>query len=182
MKTLIEKGIILKRQSQAFGKNVYLLGKDSEGIKYWLEAPKFECGWYWGFGYVETYQRNSDPQYAKDIDSHSHISGLLGTQERYDFDKSCFVKGEYIHNLIDNNTFESTTFTEKESWELSELFTQFYILQKMAEFYHTGGAHMSTANIPTWKDQTECDRINQTMIPVITKRIIEILTPVEELA
>ena len=36
----------------------YLLGRDEEGINYWLEEPSWDCGWYWGFGYVETYTTN----------------------------------------------------------------------------------------------------------------------------
>jgi hypothetical protein len=64
---------IKKEQNFAFGKDVFLLGQDKEGIKYWLEAPKFDCGWYWGFGYVETYTNNDNPGKAKDINSHQHI-------------------------------------------------------------------------------------------------------------
>ncbi len=57
-----------KQMDHAFNKDVYLLGKDSEGISYWLEAPSWDCGWYWGFGYVETYRSNRKPSTARDIE------------------------------------------------------------------------------------------------------------------
>ena len=63
------KELIKKEKDHAFGKDVYLLGKDAEGVKYWLESPSWDCGWYWGFGYVETYQRNWRPSLARDIEA-----------------------------------------------------------------------------------------------------------------
>ena len=50
-----------KEKRFAFGKNIYLLGSDKDGVKYWLEEASWDCGWYWGFGYVETYTNNSNP-------------------------------------------------------------------------------------------------------------------------
>ena len=64
-----------KTKDKAFGKEVYLLGRDNEGIKYWLEEPKWDCEWYWGFGYIETYSGNRKPSIAIDISSHQHASG-----------------------------------------------------------------------------------------------------------
>ena len=37
-----------KQIEKVFGKKVFLLGKDEEGIRYWLEEPQWDCGWYWG--------------------------------------------------------------------------------------------------------------------------------------
>jgi len=66
-----------KTKKHAFGKDVYLLGKDKHGIYYWLESPKWDCGWYWGFGYIETYTNNKQPQLAKDINSHEHANNFM---------------------------------------------------------------------------------------------------------
>lgn len=175
--TTAKTGLIAKSKSHAFGKDVFLLGLDNDGIKYWLEAPKWDCGWYWGFGYVETYRRNVKPSKAKDIDSHSHVSGLLGKQETYNFDKRCFVLGEHIHNLIDNKMWLSTTFTEKESWELSELFNQFYFLKTAAENFGRGKCHTADTTIESWENKDLVENINTVLIPRVTARIIEILTP-----
>ena len=75
---------INKNKSHAFNKDIYLLGSDSDGIKYWLEAPSWDCDRYWGFGYVETYTNNENPSLSKDIKSHSHIeSSFMGKIDFY---------------------------------------------------------------------------------------------------
>lgn len=173
------KNTLAKQQDFAFKKNVYLLGTDEDGVRYWLEEPKWDCGWYWGFGYVETYTRNSLPSRAKDCDSHQHIdSGFLGSQEVYNHDKGCFVKGEYIHNLYNSPKFTNTTFDEKTGWVLSELFQEFYTLKKVAELFHTGGAHVTTSPVKDLLTKPDYEKhINEVLIPAITAKIIEILTP-----
>ena len=172
--------IIKKRKSHKFGKDIYLLGTDAEGYTMWLESPQWDCDWYWGFGYVETYNRKN-PNISNDIQSHSHISGLLGQQEKYDYEKGCFVKTEFIHNLIDSPDFVDTTFNESESWQLTELFKQFYLLQEMAEFSHKTlpGCHITTSPVNHGDLKGWNDKINTVMIPMITAKIIEILTPVK---
>lgn len=115
---------------------------------------------------------------SRDIDSHSHIdSSFIGQpQDTYDHAKSAFVKGEYIHNIYDSLLLHDTTFTDDEGWELSELFKQFYLFKEMAALYHTGGAHVSSTK-RSWKNKRSEDKLNNRMIPEVTKRILEILTP-----
>lgn len=160
---------IKKQKNHAFGKDIYLLGVDKWGQKNWLEAPSWDCNWYWGFGYVETYTNNKNPHLAKDISSHSHFDGLI------------FVKddtGKFIYHLNENSQFESTVLTEKESWELSELMQRFYNLRKSAEIFKNGVGVTSS----------KCDNkrpeivkiINEEELPKIFNRIIEILTPSEQ--
>ena len=125
-----------KQISKAFGKIIYLLGKDKYGDKYWLEAPSWNCDWYWGFGYVESYT-NSIPCMAKDIQSHQHWDGGI----------------DYITDR---------TFNSKEKAILNNLFKRFYNFKKEVEL----------------KENLErIEVINTTLIPEITKQILEILTP-----
>lgn len=152
-----------KEINKAFGKKVYLLGMDKDAIKYWLEEPKWDCGWYWGFGYIETYTNNSSPSTSRDINSHHHANEFLG-------------KWWYKWNNSEPILLD-TTFNEKEGWELCELFEQFYFLQKAAEMFKDGKAHCTNTTIPLWKDEVKVKEINETLIPNVTKRIIEILTP-----
>ena len=173
------KELIAKKQSNAFGKKVYLLGEDSEGIKYWLEEPSFDCGWwYWGFGYVETYTYNNRPDLSKDIASHQHVKGLMGKQETYNHEKQCFVLSEYIYNLYDNPLFQKVTFTEREGWELSELFEQFYLLREVCDFSHKEkpGCNITTSPVDHGNLKDWYDKINNEMIPRITTKILEILS------
>ena len=169
MKTV--KTIIEKRKSRAFGKDIYLIGQDNDGVNYWLEAPKWDCGWYWGFGYVETYTNNNNPSKARDINSHSHISSFVG----------CEINGNYIHNLYDTPELTNTTFDKNEGWQLSELFKQFYLLSEMAEFCHkkpVAGCNVTTCPSVDHGDMTPLyDQINKVMVPKIYTEILRILAP-----
>lgn len=169
MNTTTQKNSLQKQMSHSSGKNAYLLGTDSEGIRYWLDSPKWDCGWYWGFGYVETYTGNLLPERAKDINSHQHIeSSFIGKM----------ANGEYIHNIYDCPTLAHTTFNEKNGWVLSELFQEFYTLKKTAELFHTGGAHITTSPLKDLLTKPDyCKHINEILIPAITSKIIELLTP-----
>lgn len=170
-----------KRISHAFGKDVYLLGRNTEGELMWLEAPKWDCSWYWGFGYVETYIRNAEPSRARDIQSHSHFSGLVGHQLKWDNGTGVQTTGEYVHNVYDSPQLVETTFTSDEGWELSELFKEFYLLEDMAEYTHKqpAGCHLTTS--PVTQDEEKMkewhEYINKTMIPKITAEIMRMLKP-----
>lgn len=167
-----KKNLIDKKKDRAFRKDIYLLGTDADGTKYWLEAPKWDCGWYWGFGYVETYTNNNNPSKSKDIQNHQHIdSSFIG--EVGDGNK-------YIHNIYDAPLLVCTTFTKDEGWELSELFEQFYFLKKAAENFGRGKCNISNTSAPDWTDTALCEKINQTLIPPVTARILEILSPVTD--
>jgi len=151
-----------KQKDHAFGKDVYLLGKDSDGILYWLEQPKWDCGWYWGFGYIETYQNNRLPSKASDIESHSHADNFM---------RDYFTEWNGSTPIL-----AETTFSEKEGWELSELFKRFYTLRECAGMFGRGGCHVSGTS-DYLKDEKLAKRINEELIPKVTARIIEILTP-----
>lgn len=158
-----------KKKSHAFGKDTYLLGRDEYGKLIWLEAPSWECGWYWGFGYVEVYTNQANPSRARDISSHSHFVGLVGF-EREDH--------TYVRHLNESPRMKETVLADKESWELCDLMKSFYTLRSAAEIYHQGNSHLTTTGISLKSAEAE-KRINEIDIPAITKRVIEILSPVE---
>lgn len=156
-----------KQKSHAFGKNCYLLGKDKNGIYYWLEESKFDCGWYWGIGYVETYTNNEYPNLAKDIDSHQHFDGLFfnKTKNGYDIFKEFFVE---------------TTLTDKEIWILLELMKSLYITRQYSDMIYRGGAHYT--NNPCkdiLKNGAEYLRINDEVIPNLLSEVYKLLSEVE---
>lgn len=157
-----------KETSTGFGKKVYLLGKDCDGINYWLEAPSWYCGWYWGFGYIETYRNNCYPNEAIDLDSYQHAdgAGFLGVNFQIDNDKSILSE---------------TTFTQEEAWLLAELFRQFYLMQSLADWQHRqSGLNVCDSGSKGVKinDVLKCD-INKEILPELMKNIIEILEPTE---
>lgn len=154
----------LEKQKSYHGKkDVYLLGKDKEGVKHWLEAPSWDCDWYWGFGYIETYRGNRKPEIASDINSHRHADNFMS---------------EYFTEWNGSEPFlTQKTFNEKEGWELSELFKQFYHLKEQAEFWGRGKMYVANTKVQSWKNEELANKINREMIPTITARILEILTP-----
>lgn len=150
-----------KQKSHAFRKDVYLLGIDSEWIRYWLESPTWDCDWYWGFWYIETYQSNKMPDKAKDIDSHQHANDFLG-KWWHSWNGSVPILSE-------------TTFSNDEGWMITELFKRFYLFQELAWFYHSGGMNcipsQSKINKQKWEE------INKITLPEIMNEIISILSP-----
>ena len=142
--------IMDKRISHAFGKDVYLLGKDKDNEIVWLESPKWDCGWYWGFGYIETYTNRNNPSMAKDISSHTHW--------------------DTIHENA-FNAFSEKTFSENEYKELKELFVKFYKLRKKADNLHSKLEYKNKYSKKRYND------INKIEIPFITMKIINILKP-----
>ena len=163
----IEK--IKKRKEHAFRKDIYLLGERKEdGKLVWLEAPSWDCGWYWGFGYLETYTNNQNPQFAKDIYSHSHFDGDILNGNGCSFDNF-------------KNYFNKTTLTDKEIWKLCDYMITFYTLKKAAALFGAGNSHQTEdAKIETLQDKEISDIINQKKLPELFKNIIELLKPSEE--
>jgi hypothetical protein len=166
-----------KQVTTAFNKDVYLLGKQKDGTYIWLEKATWDCEWYWGFGYIETYTNNQHPESSRDINSHSHWTGLMGKQEVYDFDKKCFkLTDKYVHHLNENPDMAETVLTDKESWELADLMKSFYTLKDTAELYHSGNSHLTGTKVDL-KDKAQEDNINKVLLPKIFERIYQILTP-----
>lgn len=155
-----------KEKRHAFGKDIYLLGADSEGTRYWLECASWDCGWYWGFGYVETYTNNKKPEMSRDIESHQHFDGLFLKKGIFDSFKELLTETPLQNNEI---------------WQLLELMKTFYTLRETAETYNRGGSHITT-NILKDKLQNkeEEKRINEELIPSICKEVYKILSPEEE--
>ena len=90
------------------------LGNTTEYGRLYLSKHSWDCGWYWGMGYIGN---NS---------CHMHIDSLMGAE--YDI-RSIFDKGSPI--------------TQNQWWIIRDLFTQAYALKKAAEVYQHGG-HQTT--------------------------------------
>lgn len=63
-----------KKQVNKFGEHRLLFKQD--GIKHYLQKHSWDCGWYWGKGYITTYTNERQPIKSKDISSHSHLDSL----------------------------------------------------------------------------------------------------------
>ena len=155
---------MLKRKEHAFGKDIYLLGKDKNGKLYWLEEPSWDCGWYWGCGYVECYTNNLNPQRARDINAHQHFDGLFFNRQKNGWDnfKEFFVE---------------TPLTDNELWKLLELMKTIYTLKDAAEVLGRGGSHYTSNPCKDVIINTEePSRLNDEVLPALFGEVKTLLT------
>ena len=138
-----------KQTTIAFNKKIYLLGADAEGTKYWLEAPSWDCDWYWGFGYVETYTNNNYPNRSRDINSHQHFDSLFLNDSKV----SAFDAFKEF--------FKETTLDQKEIYLLIDYMSSFYKLKDVAKTLGVGYSNMTET----------AKEINEKILTAIFKRI-----------
>lgn len=155
------KKLMKKETIEKFGNEYFLLGK-KDGKKYYLENFSWNCGWYWGLGYVETFNR-----LKTDIESHQHFDGLfLGNQQN--------EKGDRIYHI--NDFFDESVLNDKDAWELSDLFKSCYTLRETAEIFARGKSNYSAVNDKAnFKDEKLVEKINNEIMPKLFERIRELL-------
>lgn len=157
----MEKKIINK-----FGKH-YLLGINKDGEKVWLEEPSWDCGWYWGFGYIHTYTNNKQPERSRDISMHTHFDSL-------------FLDGPDCARDMFKHYFKTTVLTDNEIWELCDYMKTFYTLKSVAELFKNGYSHQTErAKVESLKSEEQRDLINKVWLPEVFNRIKLLLSPVE---
>lgn len=147
------------------GKEYYLLGKRKMDGKYlYLEKAHFDCGWYWGFGYVEGFTNNKNPEKSRDISSHEHIDSLLFNKNMNGFDAF-------------KELFEETPMTDKELWKFLELMKSFYVAKEYSEMLYIGGAHYTQNPVSELiKNDDEYTRINTIILPKVFEEVYKLLS------
>lgn len=146
------------------GHKLFLLGI-KDGIYYWLHEPTWDCGWYWGLGYVETYTNTKYPENAMDIESHQHLRTMF-------LNKNANI----VYEL--KSFFDDIVLSEKEMYQFAELIKSMYICRDFADMTNRGGANYTTnpcKNI--LQDDKLNNHVNNTMLPAIFKQIELLLTP-----
>lgn len=133
----------------------YLLGTNKDGEKVYLKKATFDCNWYWGLGYINTFNRN-----YTDIASHSHFDTTISTWDEF------------------NDYFEETVLTREEIWQFLELMKTLYTLRKMSDTIYTGGS-LYTRNEVEQKlfreYQPMYDKINNETIPTLLDEVYKLL-------
>lgn len=153
-----------KYKMEKFGKICYFLGQDEYGTNYFLEEATWDCDWYWGGGYVETYTNNCNPVKSKDIQSHNHFDSMFFHQNKNAYDAF-------------KDFFKKHPFTDNEIWKICELMKSFYIAREYSDMLYRGGAHYTSNPVKAIiQSETEYKRINEEVIPTIMKALYGILT------
>jgi hypothetical protein len=153
-----------KRIINKFGKH-YLLGINKDGEYVWLEKESWDCGWYWGFGYLHTFTNNRQPERSRDLSSHFHFD-------------STFLNGpDCCHDMF-KNYFTETVLTDDEMWILCDLMMTYYTLKKSAELFKHGYSYQTQkAKIEKVQSETHYDLVNKVWLPEVFKKIETLLTP-----
>ena len=153
--------LLNKKVINKFGTH-YLLGEDENGLKYWLEEPTFNCGWYWGLGYIETFTNNRQPTRSVDIMSHEH------------FDSKFMMNYGSIDGYLD--FFKKSVLDRHDTYRLFELMECAYTLSKMAGICERGSAWVSKNDCyDTLKDQNLYLEIIQKKLPAVISAICNLL-------
>ena len=153
-----------KEKIKRMREECYLLGKRKEdGKKTYLVSPSWDCSWYWGFGYIQTYT-------TRDIYDHQHFDNLFLEDNIFDSFK---------------NYFQETTLNDEEIWELLGYMKEFYTMKEYAELLQYGNHITSKAkNILEDKNKEankkEVERINKILLPELFRKIDKLLTESEE--
>lgn len=114
----------------------------------WLEKHRWDCGWYWAFGYIG----NSE--------HHAHFDSLLHIKDSKD------SKGEIKY--MASKLFKTTNITDEEWWVIRDLFVQAYALQKAAEVYRRGGNQTARPGVTDIiVNKARADQINADLAKVL---------------
>lgn len=131
----------------AWRKKIFLGRRSGDNALIYLSPPSWDCGWYWGFGYLgnknehyhlDSYQRNPCTGEWRNINMHDAL------------DKDYYLVPGILSNL----------------WEFCELALTIYSLKNAAEVLGRGGSHMG---VNPCKDiivnHDEVTRLNYVVIP-----------------
>ena len=135
--------------------NVRLGVHHGRGIS--LRRPSWDCGWYWGFGYLGNRS------------CHFHLSGLDV------FDSSLSNKNMYDQIKLffgDSLTIKD----DKALWKFCEIVRTIYSLKESAEVFGRGGSHFtSNPDAKSIKNPELVTHINEVLIPMQIRTLYQVL-------
>ena len=124
-----------------FTTDIVLWKLDGETVR--LARPSWDCGWYWGFGYIQN--RNL----------HTHFDS---------FDRE---NNRNLHDSI-KQRFTGWGLTDADTWTFCELIKTFYALKETAEVLGRGGSHYTKNPLAELiKNPAEVERINGEIMPAL---------------
>ena len=104
------------------------------GTKLFIEKHKWDCSWYWAFGYIGN------------RDLHTHFDNVF-LKERITWDVT---------------TFDDCNFRQGDWWVILELFKQAYALKEAAAVYKHGGWVANRVGITdTTKSKAKMETLNE---------------------
>ena len=142
------------------------LGIDKEtGYKVYLNGFNWDCGWYWGGGYLSYYNRCVRENYIK---IHTHFDNVFLEQKLINNSYAIWKPLSYF--------LDKEAFTESEWWHIKDLYKQFYIYMQAAEAFQYGGhcTNKDRSDKETNLDMASKinDHIEYVIIPEVKKALL----------
>ena len=132
-------------------KDKIYLGVSKDHGNVYLSKASWDCGWYWGFGYIGN------------KNCHYHFSGLTFDNSKNMFDA---IKEHFTSFVITDDS---------KLWKLCELMQTFYHLQTTAEVLGRGGSHYTANPLSELiKNPKEVTRINEVILPRLFEEIYKL--------
>lgn len=167
----------------------YYLGRDIKTKrKIWLQKPSWDCGWYWGFGYLQAMQGDREPSKARDIDCHTYWDSRVAESHTNAHDWFIASFGKPTTDMWGNPTtaekgVQMCRFTDKQVWTLCELMETAYTLCETAEILGRGKSNYSeNPCVKVIKNTREAKRINSKVLPAIFAEIGKIFDEADKVA
>ena len=152
--------------------------KGARSERVYLTGFKWDCGWYWGGGYIHTKSMHThfDGCFLNSVDVRGHSLGnfvspwFAGMQ----------LEGKVISNgasVWENLDFflDDAKFSQNEWWRIKDLYRQFYTFTNAAEAFQYGGhctsGGRSDGEIDTEKAAIMNAHIEKVIIPEILKAL-----------
>lgn len=157
--------MLKKAKIRKGGHTYFLLGKDKEGIRYYLQKSEWACDWYWSFGCID---------YAH---GWTHFDSLFGKDP--DNGSSVNLHDGFKKVLVESPLYNKKDPDEKKLWQLCDLMATAYTLKEAAEVLGRGGSHY-TSNVPCRdivQDETYTKHLNEDVLPKLFMQIENMLDP-----
>ena len=134
------------------GKSKHYIGRNHGDVLY-MSKPSFDCGWYWGFGYVGNSR------------CHMHFNGILN----HNHDKNWFdsFRTEFTDVCV-------ALQDDQNLWKFIETMRSLYTLRKAADLYYMGGSHCTTP-VVSLKDPVMYEKIVTEQMPALFEAVVDIL-------
>lgn len=151
----------MEKLSKVINEKGYLLGVYDDDWIY-LQKPSWDCGWYWGFGYLHGHPRNNRTWLT-----HTHFDSVF-------FDDGNCTPTEFkgVSAWDRFHKFDKCTLSDDEFWLLLDYMKTFYTLKEAAAVFGRGGSHYTArANDAKIKNTELSDHINKDILPALFKKI-----------
>lgn len=155
---------LTKKNFTWHGDEYFLLGKDNDDQSWYLKKATFDCDWYWGIGYVNTFTNSKSPEKSRDILEFCHFDYLLINHS----------KGNWFDSF--NAFFKKSVLNEKETWKFIELMKSLYTARVYSDFLHRASAGITSNPCnEVIQNEEEYQRINKMIIPSMLNEVYKLL-------